>query len=317
MTSPPLYLKWRPLYLCHPNDSIDDLRPTPCLTSHPLYVCQLMHSTQRHIHSLCLQTIVVITFQSLHSWHHTPYIWHHTHSNANVISAIWPTISNTTSTLPVSSNTGYQLYHNHSLYAITQTICVTSYSVCMLSKQLFMTSYPSVYNITHSIFMTSYPIHMLSPYCFQDNTTTISDISPTIFNITATVPVSSHRWHTHLYWYIALSMTSQQVWKSSHLAHVWHHTQSKSHHIHSLWHQSSCFMTPQTLYSWHQISSVWSHIYSLGHHTTLCMTSSHCILPHVHCICVITPTLLMTSQTLYWWYHIQYICDIIAPVYMI
>ena len=67
MTSPPLYLKWRPLYLCHPNDSIDDLRPTPCLTSHPLYVCQLMHSTQRHIHSLCLQTIVVITFHSLHS----------------------------------------------------------------------------------------------------------------------------------------------------------------------------------------------------------------------------------------------------------
>ena len=133
----------------------------------------------------------------------------------------------------MSSKTGYQLYHNHSLY-ITQTLCVTSYSVCMLSKQLFITSYPSVYNITPSIFMTSYPIHILSPYCFHDNTTTILGISPTIFYNTATVCVSSHRWHTHLYRCIALSNTSQQVCKSSHLAHVSHHTQSKSHHIHSL-----------------------------------------------------------------------------------
>ena len=143
--SPPLYLKWHPPYLCHHNDSIDGLWTTLSVTSHPLYVCQLMHSTQPHIHSLSLQTIVFITLHPLHSWHHTPYIWHHTHGSTNVISAIWPTISNTTSTVSVSSKTGYQLHHNHSLYDITQTIYVTSYSVCMLSKQLFMTSYPSVW----------------------------------------------------------------------------------------------------------------------------------------------------------------------------
>ena len=138
----------------------------------------------------------------------------------------------------------------------------------MLSKQLYMTSYPSVYNIAPSIFITSFLIHMLSPYCFHDNTATIPGISPTIFDLTATVSVSSHRWHTHLYrcitlflihmlspycfhdntatipgisptifdltatvsvsshrWHthlyrcITLSMTSQQVCKSSHLAH--------------------------------------------------------------------------------------------------
>ena len=174
MTSLPLYLKWHPPYLCHHKDSIDGLRTTVCMASHPLYACHLMHSAQRHIHSLWLHTVVVITLHPLHSWHHTPYIWHHTHGSTNVISAIWPTIYNTTSTVSVSSNPGYQLYHNHSLY-ITQTVCVTSYSVCMLSKQLFMTSCPSVYNITPSIFMTSYPICTLS-YCYHDNTTTIPDI---------------------------------------------------------------------------------------------------------------------------------------------
>ena len=127
MTSLPLYLKWHPLYLCHHNDSIDGVRPTVCMTSHPLYACHLTHSTQRHIHSLWLHTIVVITLHPLHSWYHTPYIWHHTHGNTTVISAIWPTISNTTSTISVSSNTGYQLYLTHSLYDITQAIRVTSY----------------------------------------------------------------------------------------------------------------------------------------------------------------------------------------------
>ena len=186
-----------------------------------------------------------------------------------------------------------------------------------------MTSYPSVYNITPSIFMTSFPIHMLSPYCFHDNTTTIPGISPTIFDITATVCVSSHRWHTHLYRCIALSKTSQQVCKSSHLAHVSHHTQSKSHHIHSLWHQWSCFMTPQTLYSWHQISSVWHHIHSLGHHTTLCMTSSPLHLTsrplylchHTHPIEDITATIWMVSHPVYLWNHIPCIYDIISSKY--
>ena len=268
----PLYLKWHPTYVCH-HDSIDGFRPTVCMTSHPLYVCHLMHTTQHHIHSLWLHTIVVITLYPLHSWHRTPCIWHHTNGNSNVICAISPTISNSTSTVSVSSNPGYHLYHTHSLYDITHTLRVASYSVWMLSQQLFMTSYPSTYNITPSIFMASYPIHMLSPYCLHDKTTTIRDISPTIFDITATVSVSSQRWHTHLYRCITVSMTSQ-VCKSSHLAHVWHHTQSTSHHIHTFWHQWSCFMTSQTLHSWHQISSLWHHIHSLGHHTALCMTSS-------------------------------------------
>ena len=215
MTSHVLYSSHHPHYIwnglcrmCKHNDSIDCLRPTVCMISHPLYVCHRLHSTQRYIRSLWLDTIVVITLHPLHSWQHTPYIWHLMHGNTNVISDIWPTISNTTSTFSVSSNSRYQLYHTHSLYDITHTIRVTSYSVSMLSQQIFMTLYPSMYNITPSVFMTSYPICTISPHCFHHNTTPIPDISPIIFDITATEYVSSHRWHRHLYRCIALSMTS-------------------------------------------------------------------------------------------------------------
>ena len=163
-----------------------------------------------------------------------------------------------------------------------------------------MTLYPSMYNITISIFLT-YPICTLSPYCFHDNTTTFPDISPTIFEITATVSVSSQKWETHLYRCIALSMTSQQVCKSSHLAHIWHHTQSTSHNIHTLWHLWSCFMTSQTLHSWHQISSIWCHFHSLGHHTTFCMPSS---------------LVYLTSRPLYLCHHIHSVDDITPTVFL-
>ena len=36
----------------------------------------------------------------------------------------------------------------------------------------------------------------------------------------------------------------------------------------------------------------------------------------MHCICVITPNLLMTSQPLHGRYYMQYICDIIAPKFL-
>ena len=110
-------------------------------------------------------------------------------------------------------------YTTSILCMTSHTIRVTSYSVCFLS-QLFRTLRTSMNNITPSILLTSYPICTLSPYRFHENTTTIRDISPAIFEITATVSVSSHRWHTPLYRRIALLMTSQQVFKQSHLAHV-------------------------------------------------------------------------------------------------
>ena len=104
-------------------DSIDVLRTTLCMISHPLYVCQLMHSTQPHIHSLWLQTIVVITLHPLHSWHHTPYIGHHTHA---------------IQTLYLPSNPLYLTLHPLYLCHQKQGINYTTKTLCMISHRLYV-----------------------------------------------------------------------------------------------------------------------------------------------------------------------------------
>ena len=110
-------------------------------------------------------------------------------------------------------------------------------------------------------------------------------------------------------------MTSHQVCKSSHLAHIWHHTQSTSHHIHTIWHQWSCFMTSHKQNSWPHISSLRHRIHSLGYHTTLCITSSPLYLTsrplylgnHTHPIDDITATTLKVLHPVYLWHHIPYV----------
>ena len=152
-----------------------------------------MHSTQRHIHSLWFHTIVVITFHPLHSWHHTPYIWYHTHGNKNILSAIWHTISNTTSTLSVSSKPGYQLQHTHSLYDITHIIYMWHHiqHACYHIKclwhytPLYITSHPvylwhhiqyvcyhdTAFMTTQCLYMTTHPLYLTSqPLCLCHHT---------------------------------------------------------------------------------------------------------------------------------------------------
>ena len=118
-------------------------------------------------------------------------------------------------------------------------------------------------------------------------------------------------------------MISQHVCKASHLVHIWHHTESTSHHTHTIWLQWSCFMTSQTRHSWHQISSLLHHIQSLGHHTTLRMTWSPLYLTslplypchHTHPINDIIAT---TCKVLHWVYlrhHIPYVFDKISTKY--
>ena len=52
-----------------------------------------------------------------------------------------PTISNTTSTVSVSSNPGYQLYHTHSLYDITHTIHRIKYDIVLSMHAITTTVY--------------------------------------------------------------------------------------------------------------------------------------------------------------------------------
>ena len=123
MTSYPLYMTSQPLNVCHHTHTFNDITPFVYRTSYPLYVYYHIHSIKDHVHIL---------------WHHTRFLWHHmyfihdinsiiseknsniwhqTPGNTNVISAISHTVSNTTSTVSVSPNRGYQLYHT--------TLCMT------------------------------------------------------------------------------------------------------------------------------------------------------------------------------------------------
>ena len=103
------------LHWCSQTNCMYDITPTLRMPSHALYTTSYpLFMTSHH----CSYHITSTSFMTSH----TLYILHHTHGNTNIISAIWPTISNTASTVSVSSNPGYHLYHtppcrtSHTLY---------------------------------------------------------------------------------------------------------------------------------------------------------------------------------------------------------
>ena len=161
----------------------------------------------------------------------------------------------TTSTVSVSSNPGYQLHFTHSLYVITHYM----------------------YDIIFSMPDITWTLYDITPINVWHHSQYIYDIICNIYDITHIVSwkQSDYTWNlTHCIWHHShcicmvkptLSMPSQQLWKSSHLAHVWHHTPPTSHQVQTLWLQSSVFRTSQTLHSWHQISYIRHHILSLWH----------------------------------------------------
>ena len=183
------------------------------------------------------------SYTTSHTWPHksyichlTLYIWHYIHC----ICAIKP---------------GYQLHFTHSLCVITHYM----------------------YDITFSMPDITWTLHDITPIYVWHNIQYIYDIISSTYDLTHTVSWKQNDYTchlTHCIWQychciclvtITLSMPSQQLWKSSHLAHVWYHTHPRSHQIQTLWHQSSVFRTLQTLHSWHQIIYTWHHIHSLWH----------------------------------------------------
>ena len=255
-----------------------------CVITTPLFMISRQLYVWRHTHfiydilctihnvtsTLGVHTIVVTTLHPLHSWHHTHYIWHHTHDNTNVISAISPTISDTISTVSVSSNPGYQLYHTHSLNSITHIICITSYSVCMALHELFKTSHPYMYDITPSIFMTSYPIYMVSPILlsWQHNDYTCH-LTHYIWHHRHCICVVNllYRWHHNKYgnhhsWHTYDIMNTQHditfTLYDINPHHLWHHNHS-FHEIRSpIYDIRSRFMASHPLYLWHHSHSTWN-----------------------------------------------------------
>ena len=59
-------------------------------------------------------------------------------------------------------NKMYQFYEKKWMYVITASICMTPYSLHMISHPLFMTSYHCSYHIASTAFMTSHTLYMTS-----------------------------------------------------------------------------------------------------------------------------------------------------------
>ena len=81
MTSSPLYLTSRPLYLCHHNHPIDDITATIWMVSHPGCMWHRIHffydiiSTKNDItHSVLMKP------NAAYVWHPFHCRWHHVHS---------------------------------------------------------------------------------------------------------------------------------------------------------------------------------------------------------------------------------------------
>ena len=220
MTSLPLHLKWHPPFLCHHNDSIDGLRPTVCMTSHPPYVYHLMHSTQRLLHSLYFHTIVVIILHPLHSWHHTPYIWHHTHGNKTLYLPsdplylslhplyLCPQTHGTTYTTPtpwMTSHTQYvwhpiqyACYHNNCLWNYTP-LCITSHPVYLWHHIQYVRYHHTAFMTTKRLYLTSHP-PFLTPQplylCHHRNGKHIC-IDVALYQWHHYKCVIHHTWHTY------------------------------------------------------------------------------------------------------------------------
>ena len=75
---------------------------------------------------------------------------HSIHEFKATLSHIVPIISDSTSTVSVSSYPDYRSYNPYCMYDVTDTICMTSYELHMTSHPLFM--------ITHHS-MTSHPLY--------------------------------------------------------------------------------------------------------------------------------------------------------------
>ena len=268
-----------------------DIIPTICvtscvlyITSHPIlmsshystYDCRNLtyettYSMQSKIYTIHVtsQSLVCVITPTVLRASHPLFVWHHTWHRHN----IFCTIEDITSSL-YEIKPSFLRNHTHYIWPHIDAISVTTSTQLMISHQMYLWDL--------ILYICWYHIHCIQKHIHY------------ICTITATVPVSlTHHFHDitpfvymtshqlylipqplHLSGHTRTIDAITKLWKSSHLAPIWHYTHCISDLIHTLWHQYSVFMTSQALHSWHQISSVWHRIYSLGHHTTLCMTSS-------------------------------------------
>ena len=80
-----------------------------------------------------------------------------THDIKTIISHVTPNISDSTSTVSLSSHPDYRSYNPDCLYDNTATICTTLYELHVTSHPLFMISHHAL-----TVFMSSHPGYLSS-----------------------------------------------------------------------------------------------------------------------------------------------------------
>ena len=132
----PRYLTLHTQYLC-PHSALHMISEQLYAWHHTRFIYDILCSIHNLTSTLWVNTIVVTALHPLHPWHHTHYIWYHTHENAKIICAIPPSISDTTSTVSVLSNPVYQLYYTPSLYDITHYMYDITFSMHDITWTLY------------------------------------------------------------------------------------------------------------------------------------------------------------------------------------
>ena len=104
-----------------------------------------------------------------------------------------------------------------------------------------------------------------------------------------------------------LYMKSHPVCRATYTLYMRHHSHYLCPHTHLI-DNITCIlcMTSHSPYMWHCLHYTRHHIITLWCQTTVFMSSQQLYWHCVHCICVITSTVLMISHQLYIWDHIHY-----------
>ena len=102
---------------------------------------------------------------------------------------------------------------------------------------------------------------------------------------------------------------------TSHSAYVWHLSHYTRHHILTLWHQTTVFMTSHPLYLTLYPLYLCHHIHCIDDITPKYLRDlicyiwwhhMHCKRHHIHHICYITATVFGSSHMIYQWHHTKY-----------
>ena len=271
--------------------------------SHPLYWWYNTHS----IYDIT-STVYMVQY-ALYMTSHPRFMTsqHSSHDIKGIISHLTLIISDSTSTVSLSSHPDYRSYKPHCMYDNTATICMTSYELHMTSHPLFIIS-------LHA--MTSHPLY--SCHHTQDICHRIQ-YSWTISYSLLIIPHLLYVWHETHYMYditgilydITITLYDITVlysWRHIHSIHD--STPTLYDNIHSM------LATSQPLYLWQDTSYVYDiivSIHDISHgvwmtiQTRYPTSHSQCLCNHTHLIDDITPYVCMKTHPLHIGHHRHYL----------